>query len=105
VAQVIGPELRLESISRFAKWCGHHPGVGDDYVEGLALLQQSIGASPHAFQIGEIEFDQLETAAVRGAVLSHLRGRAFGFVQVARRPQHLRAMRGKRPRRLNPQTG
>ena len=58
VAQVIRAELRFESIGCVAERCGHHAGIGDDYVERFRLRQEPIGAGTHAFQVGKIEFNQ-----------------------------------------------
>jgi hypothetical protein len=57
VAQVIGAELRFETIRSMAKWCGHHSSIGDHHVKGLVFRQQSIGAGAHALQVGKIKLD------------------------------------------------
>src|SRR4030095_7568730 len=39
VAQVISAELRLKAVRRMAKGRGHHSGIGDDHVEGVASCE------------------------------------------------------------------
>src|SRR5579864_4556781 len=39
VAQMVGAELHLEAVLRVGKRCGHHPRIGDDYIEGFTLLE------------------------------------------------------------------
>src|SRR4029077_6563384 len=44
VAEMICAELRFESIFGMTEWCRHDTSIGNDHIEGLALLQQRIGA-------------------------------------------------------------
>src|ERR1700748_2322384 len=70
--QVIRAKLRFEAIVSVTEWCGHYSGVGDDDVERVRFRQQSTRAGTHAFQIGEVEFNQFEASAIRRGGLAHL---------------------------------
>jgi hypothetical protein len=76
--------------------------IGYDHVESLSARQELVGAGADALQTCQIERDQLEAATIRRGILSHLRGRGFGFREVPRCSCHLRAVSRKSPRRLNP---
>ena len=67
MAEVIGAELGLEPVGGLAERAGHDAGVGDDEVELLAVGEERVGAGAHAGERGQIELDELEAAAVRGA--------------------------------------
>ena len=58
MAQVIGAELGLKTVGGMAKRCGHYARIGDDHVEGFTLCEQFVGACAHAFEAGEIEFNE-----------------------------------------------
>ena len=45
----------------------HDAGVGDDEIERPAVGDQRVGAGAHALQRGQVELDELKSAAVRGA--------------------------------------
>jgi len=77
---MIGAELRLEVVRGIGKRCGHDARVGDDHIEGFALLEQSFGASSNALQIGKIKRNKLETSTIGFRMLSHLRRCRFGFL-------------------------
>ena len=83
VAEMIGAELRFESVGGFAEGSGHHAGVGDDDVDRLAFGDEFVGSGADAFEIAEVEFDEFQAAAAGGGVFADLRGRRFGFLQVA----------------------
>ena len=102
VAEVIGAELRLKAVHRMAQWSRHYSGIGDDHIESLPTSQEFAGAGADALQAGKIESDQFEAAAIRRGVLSHLRGRGLGFLEVPRCSYYLRAVCRKSPRCLHP---
>src|SRR4029077_2353523 len=104
MTEVVGAELRLKTVHGVPKWRRHDSCIGYDHVESLATRQKFIGAGADALQTGEIERDQLEAAAIRRGVLSHLRGRGCGFLKIPRCSYHMRAVGRKSPRRLNPDT-
>jgi hypothetical protein len=80
VAQVIGPELCFEAVGCVAELCGHYSGIGDDYIQRFAFLQQPVGSGAHALQVGKIEFNEFEASAVGCGVLSHWLRCSFGLV-------------------------
>src|SRR5262245_20223812 len=105
VAEVIGAELRLEAVARLRKRRGHDSGIGDDQVEGLAFSHEPIGTEADAFEAGEIEFDELEAAAVAFGVVADLRSGRPSFRQVARCADYLCAMRSKGAGGLHAESG
>jgi hypothetical protein len=66
----------------------------------MPARQEFVGTGADALQTGQIERDKVEAATIR-RVLSHLRGRGFGFLKVPRCSNNLRTVRRKSPRRLN----
>jgi hypothetical protein len=96
VAQMIGAELRLKTIRRFAKRRGHDAGVGDNDIEGVASCHQLIGAGTHALEIGEVELNELKASTIGRSVLPDLRRRCFSLSQIPCRSHNLRAVRRKR---------
>src|SRR4029077_17604022 len=74
MAEMVGAELRLKTVQRMPKWRRHYSCVGYDHIEILPSRQKFVGAGANALQAGQIELDQLEAAAIRRGVLSHLRG-------------------------------
>src|SRR5579863_6748542 len=78
MAEVVGAELSLKTVQRVPKWRRHYSCIGYDHVESLPARQEFVGAGANALQTGQIERDQLEAAAIRRGVFSHLRGRGFG---------------------------
>src|SRR5580704_4016817 len=104
MAEVVGAELRLKAVHVVPKWSRHYSRIGYDHVESLPARQEFAGAGADALQAGQIERDQLEAATIPRGVLSHLRGRAFGFLKVPRCSYNLRAAGRESPRRLNADT-
>jgi hypothetical protein len=100
---VIGAELSFKSINGVAKGSSHHSSVGDDYVEGFFLRQQSVGTGSHALQVGEIKFHQFETSAIGRSVFLYLHGCSFGLFQIPRRAHYLSAMSCQRACRFYPE--
>ena len=47
VAEMVGPELRLEAVGGEPLRAGHDARIGDHHVEGLPPGQEGVGASPH----------------------------------------------------------
>src|SRR6201999_2568580 len=62
VTEMIGTELRLETIRGLALRACHHAGIGDDDVERLACLDQGVGTGTHAPEVSQIERHELETS-------------------------------------------
>ena len=104
MAEMVGPELRLEPVRRLAGWRRHDARIADDEIEGLAAGDKRLGASPHARKRSKIELDQLQAAAIR-SVGAHRRGRRFRLGQIARRADHLGAVRRERAGRLDAKAG
>ena len=104
MAQVVGAELGLEAVGGLALRAGHDAGVGDDDIERLAGRHQRVGAGAHAGQRGQVELDQLQAAAVLGGRLRAPSVAALAL-SVARRADHLGAVRGQRPGRLHAEPG
>src|SRR5260370_32789813 len=102
---MIGAKLSLKAVSRMAKWCGHHAGIGDDHIEGFPFCQQLICARTHALKVGKVEFNQFEPSAIGCGVFSHLLGSSFGLVQIPRRAYNLSAVGGQRPSRFYSEPG
>jgi hypothetical protein len=102
MAEVVGAELRLKAVHGVPEGSRHYSCIGYDYVESIPARQKLVGAGADALQTGQIERDQVEAATIRRGVLSHLRGRGFGFLNVPRRSDNLRAVGRKSPRRFNP---
>ena len=100
MAEVVGPELRLEPVRRLAEWRRHDARVGDDEIEAPPVVDQRVGASAHAFQRRQVELDELKAAAV-GGVGAHRSGRRLGLGQIARSAHHFGAVSGERARRLD----
>ena len=88
-----------------AKRCGHYSGVGDDDVKALALCQQLISTGTHAFEMGEIQFNQIKASTVRSSILAHLCGGGFGLGKLPRRADNLGTVRCQRSRSLHAQSG
>src|SRR6202035_4868966 len=105
MAEVVGAELRLKTVQRVRKWRRHYSCVGYDHIESLPARQKFVRAGANALQAGQIERDQLEAAAIRRGVLSHLRGCTFGFLKVPPCSCPLRAVGRKSPPRLNADAG
>jgi hypothetical protein len=61
VAQVIGPELCLETILCLPDRSRHNTGICDDHIEQAAIGNQLVRSSAHALQAGKVELDHLET--------------------------------------------
>jgi hypothetical protein len=100
MAEVIGPELRLEPVRRLAEWRPRNASVGDDEVERPAVVDQPIGAGAYAHKRRQVELDQLKSAAVRGGRLDG-RGRRVGLCKIARRADDLSAVRCEGAGRLH----
>src|SRR6478672_11589144 len=92
MAKVVGAELRLKTVQRVPEGSRHYSSIGYDDVERLPTRQKFVGAGANALQAGQIERDQLEAAAIRPGVFSHLHGRGFGFFKVPRYSCHVRAV-------------
>src|ERR1700722_20937872 len=75
VPQVVGSELRLETIRSLAEWGRHHASVGNDHIEQSAVGDQLVRGSAHALQAREVQFNQLEARALLRRGLAHLRCR------------------------------
>jgi hypothetical protein len=52
----------------------------------------------HALEAGQIQFNQLQTAAIRRSILSYLDRGGFGFGQIARGANNMRTVSRKRTR-------
>jgi len=104
VTEVVGAELGFEAVRGHALGAGHHPGVGDHDVELAPVGDQGVGAGADAGQRGQVQLHQLEAAAV-GRLGDDLLGRPPRLLQVAGRPDHLRAMGGEHPRGLDAEPG
>jgi hypothetical protein len=102
---MIGAELRLKTIRRFAERRGHDASIGDNGIEGVASGQQLTGAGTHAPEIGEVELNELKASTIGQSVLPDLRGRRFCLRQISRRAHNLRAVRRKRTRSFDPKSG
>lgn len=105
VPEVVGTKLHFEAVRSVGKRCSHYAGISDDYIEGFAFGEQQIGAGADAFETGQIEFHQLEAAAVCRGIASHFSGRGVRLGQVTSRADDLRAMCPKRLRRLDSESG
>jgi hypothetical protein len=92
---MICAELRLKTVGRLTELCCHHAGIGDDDVERFRFREQLFGAFPDAFEIGQINFDQLETATVSRSVLTQPCGRGLSLGLVPGSPHNVRAMGGQ----------
>jgi hypothetical protein len=86
------------------KGAGHDAGVGDHQVEGPAIGDQGVGAGANAGQVGEVELDELQAAAV-GRLGADLGGRGLGLLQVAGGADHLGAVGGQGAGGLDAQAG
>jgi hypothetical protein len=105
VTQVIGAELGLKTIGRMSERRCHDARISDDHVEWFALGQQRVGACADASEIGEVERDEFEAAAMGGGIVSHLDGGRFRFYQVPCRADYMRPMGSKRARSLHTDSG
>ena len=104
VAEVIGPELRLEPIGGVPERRAHHAGIGDHGVERPPVGEQGVGAGTHALKRGEIQLHQLQPAAVR-RLSPDLGRRPLRLGEVARGADHLGPMRREGAGRLDPKAG
>jgi hypothetical protein len=52
VAQVIGAELRFETILGLPERSRHHAGICDDHIEQAAIGKQLVRSGAHALQAG-----------------------------------------------------
>src|SRR5579871_992239 len=93
MAQMVGAKLSFKAVFGLAKRSGHDACVGDDYVKGLTLGDQGIGAGADILQVGKVELDEFETSAIRGCVFPDLLGGALRLVQVADSANYIRAVR------------
>ena len=73
VAEVIGPDLQLESVRRTPLGCSHHSGVVDQYVN-LAL--PGVGERAYRRQIGKIK-------TAHFGVTGYRRGSRLAFGHIA----------------------
>src|ERR1700760_4377354 len=102
---MIGAKLRLEAVGGVAEGRGHHTGVGDDDVEEPALVEQSGGAGADALEVGEIEGDQIEAAAVSGRGVAYRCGCGLRLDEIARCADDVGAVGCERASRLDAKTG
>jgi hypothetical protein len=104
VTQVIGAELRLETIPGFAEGCRHDAGIRDDHIKQAAIGEEPVRSGTHALQVREVELDQLKTCAgfLRG--LAYFRGCPLRFLHVTRCAHHVGAMRHQRTSRFYTET-
>src|SRR5580698_4412798 len=101
VTEMICAELRFKAVYRLAERRGHNAGIGDYHVKEFLFCKQRIGSSACTFEAGEIKFDKLEATAALCRSLAHFRRCRFSLGQIARRTHNVRAVSGKRPRRLD----
>ena len=102
MAEMVGPELRLEPVRGLAGWASHDSGVGDDKVERLAGVDKRIGAEANAVERRQVKLDQLKSTAVRAC--AYARGRRFRLGQIARGADDVSAVSHERARRLHAET-
>ena len=105
VTEMVGAELRFKSVGGFAEGRRHHARVGDDDVERLAFGDEFVGSGADAFEIAEVEFDELKAAAVGGGVFADLLGGGFRFLEVTGSADDVRAVSGERARGFDADTG
>ncbi len=65
MSQVIGAELRLKAIDRFALGARHDTGIGNDHIERLTRFKQPIGAAAHTVERCQVELDQIKATPAR----------------------------------------
>jgi hypothetical protein len=101
MTEVIGAELRLETICRAAQGRSHDPRIGDDQIEPLAACTQRGGGGSDARQIRQVQLRQREARPV--GICNRCGGSARLF-QVTRSACHLCAVCCERACRLHAQS-
>ncbi|KAL0780185.1 hypothetical protein CaCOL14_004669 [Colletotrichum acutatum] len=65
MAEVIGTDLKFESVFGSPFWRRHHPGVEDQEVKFLFLGQEFGGTSSHAVEGIKIQVQNMNTTCVK----------------------------------------
>jgi len=86
MAEVVGADVRLESIDRSGERHTQHAGVVHQHINGF----HRVGEPAHAGEVGEVEVGDIDVAG-------HLGGGLLGLPDVAARDDH--AVTGGRQRR------
>ena len=100
MAEVIGSELRFETVGGLALRTRHYAGIGDDHIEGFALREQFVCGFAYALERGEVGFDQLDRRVADCGIACRQRVRAPSARSRAV-PTTVRAMRDERASSFN----
>ncbi len=105
MTEVIGAELRLETILRFPKRGRHDSRIGDHHIQGFPLHQQGVRTRPHAVEARKISRDELETTAPRCGGFTNLLGRGLRLAEIAGHTDDMGPVRSEGAHGLHPKTG